>query len=78
MDEALNGAGLALVPCWGVGTHLAQDRLVKIVLQDAILSVSRNPNLGIYLIYHRPKYRLKKIQVAVDFLVSELAEKKWA
>jgi DNA-binding transcriptional LysR family regulator len=76
VDEALNGVGLALVPEWGVESHLAQGRLVQVSLQDAALSVSRNPNLGIYLIYHRPKYRLKKIQVTVDFLISELAEKK--
>ena len=74
VDEALRGTGLALIPYWGAADHLKQGRLTQITLEDAELSISRNPDLGIYLLYHRPKYRLKKVQIAVDFILSELSE----
>lgn len=72
-EEVLHGSGLALVPEWGLADHLETGRLVEVILEDATLSVSRSPLSGIYLLYYQPKYRLKKIQVAVDFLISELA-----
>ena len=72
VDEAIDGGGLALLPEWGVAQHLEDGRLVSLSLTDAALSVSRDPDLGIYLLYHRPKYQLKKVKVAVDFLLSEL------
>jgi len=73
-DEVLQGSGLALIPEWGTADHLEAGRLVEVELDDATISVSRNAKSGIYLLYSQPKYRLKKIQVAVDFLLSELAQ----
>lgn len=75
LDEVLAGHGLALIPKWGITDELAEGRLVHIILEDAEIAVSRSENTGIYLLYHRPKYGLKKIRVAVDFLLSELTEK---
>lgn len=73
-DEVLQGSGLALIPEWGTADHLETGRLIEIELKDATISVSRNVRSGIYLLYSQPKYRLKKIQVAVDFLLSELIQ----
>jgi len=73
VDEALAGKGLALVPIWGVSEYLSLEQLIRLPLKDATLHISRNANSGIYLLYHRPKYTLKKVQTVVDFLVSELA-----
>lgn len=73
VDEALAGNGLALVPIWGVRDHVAEGRLVDVALDDATLHISRNANSGIYLLYHRPKYTLRKIQTVVDHLVSTLS-----
>lgn len=73
VDEALAGAGLALVPIWGVSEYLSSGQLIQLPLNDATLHISRNANSGIYLLYHRPKYTLKKIQTVVDFLVKELS-----
>ncbi|MBO6505829.1 MAG: LysR family transcriptional regulator [Kordiimonadaceae bacterium] len=72
-EEVLQGSGLALVPEWGLADHLETGRLVEVTLEDARVSVSRSAQSGIYLLYYQPKYRLKKIQVAVDFLMQELA-----
>lgn len=75
LNEVLAGHGLALIPKWGIFDELAEGRLVHITLEDAEIAVSRSDNTGIYLLYHRPKYGLKKIRVVVDFLLSELTEK---
>jgi DNA-binding transcriptional LysR family regulator len=74
LNEALAGNGIALIPKWGIVDELAQGRLIHIILNDAEISASRSENTGIYLLYHRPKYGVKKIGVAIDFLLSELTE----
>lgn len=73
VDQALTGAGLALVPVWGVSEYLRSGQLIELPLDDATLHISRNANSGIYLLYHRPKYTLKKVQTVVDFLIGGLA-----
>ena len=74
LDEAIAGRGLALIPRWGILTNLAEGSLIHIVLDDAEITASRNENAGVYLLYHKPKYGLKKIRAAVDFLYDELSE----
>lgn len=73
VDEAIDGTGLALVPKWGVESELADGRLISVTLTDAELSLTRLASAGVYLLYHRPKYRLNKIRATVDFLIGELA-----
>lgn len=73
VQEAVAGKGLALLPRWGAQRRLDSKELIKIDLEDAELSLSRETGSGIFLLYHQPKYRLKKVKAAVDFLVSELA-----
>ncbi len=72
VDEAIAGSGLALVPIWGVSDELKSGRLERLPLDDATLHISRNASSGIYLLYHRPKYTLMKVQTVVDFLIKEL------
>lgn len=72
LEEAIAGRGLALIPAWSVGDHLAENRLIQIYLEDGHLAISRNENSGIYLLYQRPKYDLAKIRTVVDFLLAEL------
>ena len=68
----LAGRGLALLPNWGVERDIKAGRLVALDLDDGPLSTSGSTSLGLYLLYHPPKFRLQKIRVAVDFLVAEL------
>ncbi|MGB7285978.1 MAG: LysR substrate-binding domain-containing protein, partial [Salaquimonas sp.] len=72
VQEAVAGAGLALVPRWGCEHRLINKELVSVILEDAKLSLSRDNESGTCLLYHQPKYRLKKVKAAVDFLVAEL------
>ncbi|MEI7932884.1 MAG: substrate binding domain-containing protein [Alphaproteobacteria bacterium] len=74
LDQAIAGHGLALIPMWALSSHLANGSLAHVVLSDADISASRNENSGVYLLYHRPKYSVRKIRAAVDFLSSELTE----
>lgn len=72
--EALEGAGIGLLPKWAIEKHLATKQLTQINLQDAEVSISRNENSGIFLLYHRPKYSIQKVRATVDFLIAELSE----
>lgn len=72
VEEALSGTGLGLFFEWGIRDELANGDLVELPLEDAELSITRNPDAGIYLLYNQPKYRLNKIKTSVDFLVREL------
>lgn len=68
------GQGLALLPDWGIGEELARGRIARLELADAWLSLSRQPGLGVFLLYFRPRYQLQKVRVAVEFLIAELTE----
>ena len=72
LDNVLAGRGLALLPNWGVAQDINAGRLLVLDLIDGPLSTRGNNGLGMYLMYHPPKFRLQKIRVAVDFLIAEL------
>ncbi len=72
LDSVLCGFGIAFLPSWAVAREVEAGRLQLLDLEDGPLSVDGNTNTGMYLLYHPPKFRLKKIKVTVDFLVSEL------
>ncbi|MGB5809685.1 MAG: LysR family transcriptional regulator [Polyangiales bacterium] len=74
VEAALAGRGIALIPEWGITRELTDGDLIKLELDNTRVSVTRTPDPGIFLLYHRPKYQLKKVRAAVDFLVSALAE----
>ena len=72
LDSVLSGRGLALLPVWGVAKDIERERLLELELEDGPLSVNGSASMGLYLLYHPPKFRLQKIKVSVDFLVAEL------
>jgi len=72
LDNVLAGRGLELLPNWGVSEDVKAGRLIVLELEDGSLATRGNTDMGIYLLYHPPKFRLQKIRVAVDFLVAEL------
>ena len=41
-------------------------------LEDGPLSTSGGTKMAMYLLYHPPKFRLQKIKVTAEFLISEL------
>jgi DNA-binding transcriptional LysR family regulator len=72
LDSVLHGRGIAFLPRWGVANDIAQNRLIQLTLEDGPLSSRGGAQMGMYLLYHPPKFRLQKIRVTVDFLVEEL------
>jgi DNA-binding transcriptional LysR family regulator len=60
-----------MAPRWSVETTLASGALVEL-LTDAALSVNQNPDMGIFLLYQKPKYLVPKVKVFIDFLVERL------
>ena len=72
MENVIEGRGLALLPNWAVAAELADGRLQAIDLEDGPLSTSGDTKMAMYLLYHPPKFRLQKIKVTAEFLISEL------
>ena len=72
MENVIEGRGLALLPNWAVAAELADGRLQAIDLNDGPLSTSGDTKMSMYLLYHPPKFRLQKIKVTAEFLISEL------
>ena len=72
LESVVKGKGLALLPSWGVTAEIADGRLQKIDLEDGRLSTSGDVEMGMYLLYHSPKFRLQKVKVSVDSLIADL------
>lgn len=72
LESVVEGRGFALLPSWAVSAELADGRLQTIDLEDGPLSTSGNTKMAMYLLYHPPKFRLKKIKATVEFLINEL------
>ena len=72
LDSVRAGNGIAYLPGWAVAGDIESGRMLKVELQDGPLSTRGDTNMGLYLLYHPPKFRLQKIRVTVDFLVNEL------
>ena len=74
IESALEGEGIALIPTWAIENELSQGVLQRITLKEETVSVARNVESGIYLLYLKPRYKIRKIKTAVDFIVNELAK----
>jgi len=74
LDSVIAGRGIAFLPTWGADKDLEAGRLIILDLEDGPLSVSGNAEMGVYLLYHPPKFKLQKIRVTVDFLIAELRQ----
>lgn len=74
VSETIEGRGLALLPSWGIGHELRAGTLIDVTPRDTVMAITRSVSSYIYLLYNPPKYRLAKVKVAVDFLVSALQD----
>ena len=72
LDSVRSGNGIAFLPSWAVAGDIESGQMVKVELEDGPLSTRGDTKMGLYLLYHPPKFRLQKIRVTVDFLVNEL------
>jgi DNA-binding transcriptional LysR family regulator len=72
LESVVSGQGIALLPSWGVAKEISTGQLQEIELKDGRLSTSGDLKMNMYLLYHPPKFQLKKIRLTVDFLYREL------
>ena len=72
LESVVSGQGIALLPSWGVAKEISTGQLQEIELKDGRLSTSGDLKMNVYLLYHPPKFQLKKIRLTVDFLYREL------
>ena len=63
---------MALLPSWGVEKEISTGKLQEIELEDGRLSTNGDVKMIMYLLYHPPKFQLKKIRLTIDFLYKEL------
>ena len=72
LESVVRGQGMALLPSWGVEKEISTGQLQEIELEDGRLSTNGDVKMSIYLLYHPPKFQLKKIRLTIDFLYKEL------
>ena len=72
LESVVSGQGIALLPSWGVAKEISTGQIQEIELKDGRLSTSGDLKMNMYLLYHPPKFQLKKIRLTVDFLYREL------
>ena len=70
-QQAEEGRGVMMAPRWSLSDYLDTGALLELPF-DPPLRVSQNPELAIYLLYQKHRYRVPKVKVAVDFLVARI------
>ncbi|MCY1078286.1 LysR family transcriptional regulator [Archangium lansingense] len=68
-DAAVQGAGLAWLPCWLVAEHLRDGRLV------AVLEQERRYGNEVYAVWPQNKHLPSKVRAAIDVLVARIPER---
>jgi len=71
LQKAMSGEGILMMPRWALDPYLASGELVELTINPP-LTVTRNPNLGMFLLYQKQRYQVPKVKAAVDFLVSKI------
>lgn len=71
LQKAIAGKGILMMPRWALSTFLASGQLVELDIKPR-LTITQNPNLGLFLLYQKQRYQVPKLKAAVDFLVARI------
>ena len=71
VNKTLAGQGILMMPRWVLSEHLESGALIELNILPA-LSITQNPNFGVYLLYQKQRYQVPKVKAAVDFLVARV------
>jgi len=71
LQKAIAGIGILMMPRWVLNPYLKSGELVELSITPR-LTVTRNVNLGMFLLYQKQHYQVPKIKAAVDFLVDKI------
>lgn len=72
LKKALNGQGILMMPRWALSGYLGADKLIVLNIHPK-LSITQNPNLGIFLLYQKQRYKVPKLKAAIDFIVERVS-----
>ena len=71
LQKAVAGVGILMMPRWVLNGYLKSGELVELNIKPT-LTVTQNPNLGIFLLYQKQRYQVPKLKAAIDFLVARI------
>ncbi|MFP2930748.1 LysR substrate-binding domain-containing protein [Pyxidicoccus sp. 3LG] len=68
-DAAVQGAGLAWLPCWLIAEHIREGRLVEVLKEE------RRYGNEIYAVWPQSRHLPSKVRAAIDLLVARIPER---
>jgi DNA-binding transcriptional LysR family regulator len=71
IEKAIKGDGILMLPRWVLAPYLESGQLIALTFTH-VLSVSPNPDIGIFLLYQKQRYHIPKVKAAIDFLVERI------
>ena len=71
LQKAIAGEGILMMPRWAFEPYLQSGELIELTINPQI-TVTRNTNLGMFLLYQKQRYQVPKVKAAVDFLVARI------
>ena len=71
LKKAIDGKGILMMPRWALVHYLQSGELIELAIKPALV-ITQNPNLGIYLLYQKQRYKVPKLKAAIDFLVARI------
>ncbi|TEW50180.1 LysR family transcriptional regulator [Psychromonas algicola] len=74
LQKAIAGEGILMMPRWALEPYLSSGELLELTINPSV-TVTRNANLGMFLLYQKQRYQVPKVKAAVDFLVSKIKNK---
>lgn len=74
LQKAIAGEGILMMPRWALEPYLSSGELLELTINPPV-TVTRNANLGMFLLYQKQRYQVPKVKAAVDFLVSKIKNK---
>lgn len=73
IEKAIKGEGILMLPRWVLAPYLISHDLTELEFEQP-LSVSTDPDIGIFLLYQKQRYHIPKVKAVVDFMVARLKQ----
>lgn len=71
IEKAIKGEGILMLPRWVLAPYLERGQLIELTFSQT-LTVSPNPDIGIFLLYQKQRYHVPKVKAAIDFLIEKI------
>jgi DNA-binding transcriptional LysR family regulator len=71
IEKAIAGQGILMIPRWALTPYIESGALTELTIKP-MLSITQNPNFGVFMLYRKQRYQVPKVKAAVDFLVARV------